>query len=318
MRKEKKGFKKKKKEFRYWIGWIIYNIFEWIMTRLPLKHIYFFSEKLGIIAYYLSPGYRRKILNNINFALGNEKSKEEIKRISKDVGRGLFKLFFEMQHIIALPAEKIKDIISLEGKENLDTALAKGKGVIAVSAHLGNFTILGPKLAAEGYSFNIITKDLVDPRIVKRLNEYANTLHMKIIPYKPQDKCIKIILKSLRNNEIVCFIADESYPSGGVFVNFFGHPAPTATGPAVFSLRTGAEIVPMFLIRHEANKNKLIIDPAIDIELSGDKKKDTVSITERFTNIIEDYIRLYPSQWPWINKRWRLKHAGRKRRKKRR
>lgn len=317
MGKEKKGLKKKKREFRYWIGWIIYNIFEWVVTRLPLKVIYFFSERLGILAYYLSPGYRNKILYNLNFALGNEKSNEEIKRIAKDVGRSLFKLFFEMQHIIALPAEEIKGIISLEGKENLDTALAKGRGVIAVSAHLGNFTIMGPKLAAEGYPFNIITKDLVDPRIVKRLNEYANALHMRIIPYKPQDKCVKMILKSLRNNEIVCFIADENDPSGGVLVDFFGHPAPTVTGPAVFSLRTRAEIVPMFLIRQEVNKNKLIIDPAIDIDLTGDKKKDTLSITKRFTNIIEDYIRLYPSQWPWINQRWRIRHKGRKRRKKR-
>jgi KDO2-lipid IV(A) lauroyltransferase len=141
---------------------------------------------------------------------------------------------------------------------------------------------------------------------------------MRIIPYKPKDKCIKMILKSLRNNEIVCFIADENDPSGGVLVDFFGHPAPTVTGPAVFSLRTGAEIVPMFLIRQEGNKNKLIIDPAIDIELTGDKKKDTLSITIRFTNIIEDYVRLYPSQWPWINQRWRIRHKGRKRRKKRR
>jgi len=302
------NLKKKRKELRHLIGWGFFKIIEWLISHSPLSILYFLSEKLGCIIYYLPIlGYKKRVLKHLDFVFGREKNNAEKKEIAKGVGKNLFKVFLEMQHVAYLSEEKIRNLISMEGRGNINAALAKGKGVIAISAHLGNFAILGAKLAVEGYAFNIIVKDPKDPRIASRLREHGSEVSSRfaIIPFKPQEQCIKRTLKCLRNNEIVCFIVDENKPSGGVFVDFFGHPAATATGPAIFSLRTGAAIVPMFIIRQEDNKNRVIIEPSIDIERTGDKKKDILSITARFTKVIEDYIRRYPSQWSWINKRWK-------------
>ena len=88
---------------------------------------------------------------------------------------------------------------------------------------------------------------------------------------------------------------------------FFGQKASTAIGPAVLALRTGAPIVPVFIIRENDNTHTIIIEPEIEYEPSGDPDRDIYTITSTFTRIIESYVRRYPSQWPWISNRWREK-----------
>ena len=299
------SLKKKTREFRHWMGWAFFILLERLVTYLPLEVIYFFSEKLGSIAYYLPTGYGNRVLKHLHLAFDKEKGRQEIEDIARDVGRNLLKEFLELQHVVFLPHGDIRRLIPMEGKENLDSALAQRKGVIAVSAHFGNFALLCAKIAVEGYTFNVIVKEPKDHKIARRLQEYRDILRMKTIPAEPGNRCVRMTLKSLRNNEIVCFIVDEDKRSGGVFVDFFGHPAATATGPAVMSLRTGAPIVPMFIIRQASNENKVIIGPPMKVEKTGDKRMDILSNTAKFTKIIEDYVRRYPSQWSWINSRWK-------------
>ena len=113
------------------------------------------------------------------------------------------------------------------------------------------------------------------------------------------------MLNCLRKNEIICFIADENKRRGGVEVDFFGHNTPTAVGPAVLSLRTGAALVPLFIVRQKDNTHKIIIEPALECNLSGNKSEDIHTLTSAFTKRIEFYIREYPDQWLWTNRRWK-------------
>ena len=122
---------------------------------------------------------------------------------------------------------------------------------------------------------------------------------------RPRRTCIKESLQCLKNNELVLMVADEDKPKDGVFIDFFGYPASTATGPTVLSMRTGAPILPIFILRHKNNKHIITLLPPVETINSGDLITDIQINTQRWSKVIEDYIRLYPEQWMWINNRWR-------------
>ncbi len=194
----------------------------------------------------------------------------------------------------------------MDGQEHLETALAKRKGVIALGAHLGAFTLLGTRLAVEGYPVNIIINQEKFPKLWKRLNTLQGTVGQKIFSPKPITTSIKKSLNCLRRNEILYLLADEQQRRGGIPVPFFGQKAYTPFGPALFSLKTGAPILPMFVLRENRIQWTLVIGHPIEIEKTSDEKKDIETLTAKFTKAIEESIRQTPSQWTWLNRRWKL------------
>jgi len=110
----------------------------------------------------------------------------------------------------------------------------------------------------------------------------------------------------LRNNELVFIPLDQNFGSGGgVYVEFFGRKAATATGPVVFAKRTGATILPMFVVRQEDDRHKVIIEPLLQLEDIEDEKKSVEVNTAKITKVIEKYIRQYPQEWGWMHRRWK-------------
>jgi KDO2-lipid IV(A) lauroyltransferase len=127
----------------------------------------------------------------------------------------------------------------------------------------------------------------------------------KFIYVEPWDRALRQILSRLRKNEIVCILADEKKSKTGVIVDFFGHPAPTAPGPAVLALRTGAPLVPIFIARSNDGLQHIYIEPQLELNLNGDRSSDIPTVVKAYTKVIENYIRMYPDQWFWINNRWK-------------
>jgi len=299
--------KKIEKKIRHWLGRGTFKILSKTINFIPNSILDYLSDKLGNLAYFILWKFRQSILENLNRAFGKKKTSKEIEKIAKIVATNLFREFFVLIKSINFSSELWKERITIEGKENLDHALSLGRGVIGLSAHLGNFAILGGRLANEGYNLKTIIKDPTDPGMAAIFKDIRDRQGQKSIPAEPVKVCLRETLMSLRRNEIVLFVADEnrSPRRGGIFVDFFGSPAATVTGPAVLTLRTNAPIVPLFIIRQQNGRYKIRIDPAIDLERSGNNKEDIISFTAKFTKIIETYVSQYPDQWMWINERWR-------------
>jgi KDO2-lipid IV(A) lauroyltransferase len=196
--------------------------------------------------------------------------------------------------------------IKIRGKEHLEAALAKKKGVIALGGHLGAFTLLGTRLAVDGYPINVMINQKNFPRLWRRLNNYQATTGQKILLPKTSTSSIKKSLNCLRRNEILYLVADEQQRRGGLPVSFFGQTAYTPPGPAIFSLKTGAPILPMFVLRENRIQWTLVIGHPIEIEKTSDEEKNIETLTAKFTGAIEDAVRRYPSQWTWLNRRWKL------------
>lgn len=273
---------------------------------LPPKGLVFIAKILGTSAFYLIKRYRERVLSNLSQAFRGEKDLQEITKLAKEVFFNFALTPMETIYMAAVPFEISVKRIKIKGQEYLDAALAKGNGVIALGAHLGSFTMLGTRLALEGYSFNVIINEGKFPKLTKRLAGLQRKVGQKPFPPKPATTSVKKSLNCLRRNEILYLIADEQKRRGGFPVSFFGQTAYTPPGPAIFSLKTGAPILPMFVVREKGIPQTLFIGSPIEIERTSDEKKDTERLIAKFTKVIEDSIRQYPSQWSWLNRRWKL------------
>ncbi len=298
------------KKMKYWFGDFFGNLlltfFLLTFRVLPPGALVFMAKIFSTMGFYLIKKYRTRVLGNLSLAFRGEKDPEEINKLVKEVFFNFTLTPLETLYAYVHPFEKFLLKIEIRGKEYLESALAQRRGVIALGAHLGPFTLMGARLSLEGYSFNLIVNEGNFPRLWKRLGDYQRRLGQKLFPPKPATTSVKKSLNCLHRNEILYLVADEQKRRGGLPVPFFGQTAYTPPGPAIFSLKTGAPILPMFIVRERGVPKTLFIGSPIEIERTSDEKKDVELLTAKFTKGIENFIRQYPGQWTWLNRRWKL------------
>ncbi len=276
---------------------------------LPYSLVKVFMRIFMFIGFPLVVRQRKMAMESLRIAFGTEKSDEEIDRIARtcfeNIGQGMVELIYFMAH-----PKMINEKVSFEGREHLDAALAAGNGVIAVSAHFGNFPLMLLRLAQAGYKTNAIIRPARDLEIEKYFFSLRSRLGLNTIYALPRKECVDNSLRVLRNNEILFIPLDQNFGSGGgVFVEFFGQKAATATGPVVFAKRTKAPILPMFVIRESGDQYKVIIEPPLALEVRADDEEETLVNVSKITRLIEKYIRRYPHEWGWMHRRWKTKEA---------
>jgi KDO2-lipid IV(A) lauroyltransferase len=295
------------KKFGYYIlGLLLRGLF-FLTTHVPNNVIFSFSKHASSLFMRFSGRYKRKIARNLQIAFGNTTDNEKLTKIAHSLSENLGLNFAET--LISSTAKKMPllNSILIHGSEHLEKALAHGKGVLALSAHLGNFTLIGLKMAAAGYPFHMLVKDPRYPAVAEAFHMLQKGQGGNFIYVEPWEKALRQILSRLRKNEIVCILADEKKSKTGVLVDFFGHPAPTAPGPAVLALRTGAPLVPIFIVRRDDGLQHIYIEPQLELCLNGDRSLYIPAVVSAYTKVIEYYIRMYPDQWFWINNRWKKK-----------
>lgn len=297
--------KKVKRWLKHNVGWIALKIVIALINILPLRMMYSLANGLAGLAWI--PGIRRQIvLNNLNRAFGREKDAQEIRAIAREAYRNIAKNICELLRVFKFTQQDIDKMFTIQGREYLDTALIRRKGIIGLSGHLGNFPLMGVKLIQEGYPCASFIYGASEVKVVKLFFDIGSRLGFRLIPSSPSHASTRQALKWLRGNKILCIQADRDSPQG-VFVDFFGYPAATAIGPVVLAKRTGATVLPMFVIREVNNKHRIIFGPPVELEETGDKEKDILVNSAKFTKIIESYVRKYPEQWLWTYRRWKTK-----------
>jgi KDO2-lipid IV(A) lauroyltransferase len=272
---------------------------------MPLDVLYRLATLLGWIYFSLSLRSRRRIIKGIQFAFKEEKGDQEIERLTREAMVNFFKNYLELFFFAGPHRSKLLRRVTIEGREHLDRALSQGKGAIVVSAHLNNFALIVLKLAHEGYPIAMAVRDFKNPVQSRIYKGCRRLISLKSILIKPSSHFLRDVLRLLKRNGIICLVADENKRHGGVFVDFFGHPAATATGPAHLALKTGTPVVTILMVREIGNTQRVVIEPPLEFEPSGNKGGDTEMITSKFTMTIESYVRKYPGQWRWDHFRWK-------------
>lgn len=267
-----------------------------------------FALKLGIfigdLAFLLLKKERKKAIKNLSFAFGEEKSQKEIFAICHNCFKNLGKSLIEFFQLPKLNSKNISKIVTIEGRQNIEETLRKGKGGIILTAHIGNWELVGATFPLNGYKSNTIVRPEKIPRLDSWVNQRRERTGLKCIS---RGASIKSALQCLKRNELLGILADVDTKVDGVFVDFFGHPAYTARGPVNIALKTGCDLLPTFIIRQKDDTHKMIVEKAIELKITGDTEEDIRYNTAVFTKIIESYIRKYPEQWIWVHDRWKTK-----------
>ena len=184
-------------------------------------------------------------------------------------------------------------------------ALAKNKGVIGFTAHLGNFALIPWKLVRRGYSVSIVARPFRDRYMGRFFEKLIVNTGVKIIYSYPRQRCVRSIYQCLKKNEIVIILVDQNFGTNGVWVEFFGKLAATPVGALLTAARTGAALVPLYTVRSRWGSHLLSIFPEFEPVLFKDGEKQTLENAIRVTKIIEGWIKEHTFQWTWIHRRWK-------------
>jgi len=199
--------------------------------------------------------------------------------------------------------------VAHDGLENYLEGLRRGRGVIFMTAHFGAWELSSFAHAVYGYPLRFVVRPIDNPRVERLISTYRT--RSGNIPIERRSAA-RDILKALRQNEAVGILFDQNTTrSEGVFAEFFGIPAATTPSLALFALRTGAAVVPGFLIWDASlRKHRLRLDPPVQLIETGNLEHDVLENTKVFNKILESYIRAYPDQWLWIHRRWKTRPEG--------
>lgn len=265
------------------------------------------AADLGFVLFH---SFRTRSIRNLTLALGDQLGAAEIAATVRMSLRNFFRDFVELGFALDAPPEKIRSEIQLFGREHLEAALVKGKGAIALSAHLGNFFLVGTRLAAEGFSNSVLVNQLPNGSFGRFIDHCRLRLGQRTIHARPPRLAFRHLVHALRRNEITIVIADEYRSGSGVFAPFFGRTVVARRGPATLALRTGAALLPVCLVRGADGELKLMIEPEIELARSGRIKADVSENTLRIVQWLEKTVRAYPDQWNWMNVHWQQAPIG--------
>ncbi len=292
------------------------NLIEYIPARLLLAALGILPRTVALLAcriiarivYCLHGRLRRVGHRNLSMAmpeLGEREREEIIKGVFRNMGR----LLAEFSRFPKLTPENISRVVVYDGLENYTKAAERGRGVLLLTAHFGAWELCAFAHAVYGHPLSFLERPLDNPLLDRLIRRYRERSGNRAID---KNRAVRHVLESLRHGRDVGLLIDvNTLPEQGVFCNFFGIPACSTTGLAVFALRSEAPVVPGFLIWDEREKiHRLIFEAEVPLIRTGDFKEEVQVNTARFTQIIEQVARRYPDQWLWVHKRWRTRPEG--------
>jgi len=285
---------------RYRMGEYALRAFVAALPWIPYQLLVRFTHFWAWVTFRCLWRYRRRMLANVSKGLADTVGGPgECKALVWRAWKNFAQSVLETSSVVHFSREKILSTVQLEGEEHLKRALALGRGVLALSAHLGSFGMIGSRLAASGYPFSVVVKHPGDERFAELMNEYRARVGIHTISAKPRREAVRGILRALRDNRIVLVIADE-FKSAGVTVDFMGQASSAPRGPATLALRTGAVTLPIFAIRKPDGSLTLSVGAEIEPIRRGDLDESVAATTALFTRHLETMIRRYPDQWVWL------------------
>jgi len=279
--------------------YFLYRLGEFLALHLPLKASYWLALRIADIFYVLNWRDRQIVKNNLRIAL--KEDEKNVARYSRSIFRNFAKNLVEFFRFSKVDISFLKKFVKIEGQEYFDQAFALQKGIIGMTAHLGNWELCGAVASVLGYPLDVVVLShrhrLVDDFFTRKRAEKG----IRVIPIKSS---IKEFISVLRNNRMLVLAGDRNFSKGGIEVNFFGKSARMPVGMATLALRLKSPVIPGFLIREKDNSFRFIIEKPIAYKASGNLDTDLKNFTRQCLEVIEKYVRKYPEQWAVFGQVW--------------
>lgn len=278
------------------------------LSALPHPFVLFLGRILGNLYYVLIKKQRNRAIAQMMPALGvSEAEAQRLVRLS------FINLAQNMLEIMCLPKlnkENFQKYIEMVHLERLQDALAEGHGVVVLTGHIGTWEWLSASLALSGIPVTAIAKPQPNEQYTRVLNELRATVGVEIFSRGTSE--LLAAGRALKAGKILGFLADQDAGPGGAFIEFLGRTASTPMGPAVFSKKFSAPVVPIFILRQADGRHRVEVHEPLRYEDTGDADVDLYQFTVVMTELLERVIREHPTQWIWFQKRWNTPPDARK------
>jgi KDO2-lipid IV(A) lauroyltransferase len=271
--------------------------FRGVMGIVPDAWVEAVGRGIGRLMMWGSKKHRLRALENLKLVFPEMPEMERVALVKKIFAHyGMVTTDFLTIH--KRSTEQIEREATLEGTEHLEAALARGKGVIVLTGHFGNWERFSALISGRGRQIYVIARDANSVALNRMVNDLRSMRGTKVIP---RGAAARPTIEALRRNEVVGILPDQN--ADEVYIPFFGHLAGTVLGPGVIAERTGATVLTAWCVRVGPRKYRMILEPPLEAVPSDGPKGE--GLMRAFHDRLESIIREYPDQWLWFHDRWR-------------
>lgn len=290
------------KQLEYLIEYALVRVIEAFFLLCPRAVALWLGERMGLLFCAILTSRRRLAMSNLEIAFPKMRPAER-NRLVWNVWKSVGRTAVEFIRITDIDRNNFNDYFIVEGRENLDAAMSKGKGLVLVTLHFSNW-----EMCAVGTSYLVgqgvaIARPMKNPYVEKWVQRKRAAGGVSIILHR---QAVKASLKILKEKKTLGVLVDQNLYTGGVFVDFFGRPAATTPLPSLLSHRTGAPVLVAYCLR-EGKKFRLVYEPELTLTSSGAPEERLLANTQMISNELERVIKGSPENWFWIHNRWKRK-----------
>ena len=280
------------------------------LAALPLAVALRVAAGVALVAYACAPGLRRVGLTNLAIAFPDRPLADR-RRILRESMANLGRMAAELAHLPRLTDADLREMVVFENEawwaENI--AAPRETGGMILSGHFGNWELLVFAHGMRGYPVSMVHRAIANPFVDRWLNDLRARAGTRLVRKR---HAAGGVLKALHDHELLVLPFDQNSTRGlGVFVDFFGKPASTNSGIARLALRSGAPVVPVFIVREgRSARHRVHVLPIMYVQRTGDLESDVIRITQELSDLFEGMVRRHPEQWLWVHKRWKTRPLG--------
>jgi len=271
-----------------------YRLLAILVGPLPPRVGYWIARRAGPLIYRFSPHLRRVLTSNVSHVLGSDAGEARVRATVDQMCVNIAKGHYELFRVGRLTPEQIRAITDIEGIDRLYAALEAGKGAVIVTAHLGNVDMMGQVPMAYGIPMSGAVEHIEPERLFRYLLDIRQKHGLRLYP---SDGPMIGLFKALRRGELVGLPIDRAIADNSRAVEFFGEPARLPDGPVRVALRTGAPLIPVFVVRRPDDTFRVVVEPPLDLPHSGDVEQDVAVGMDKVVELMEHYLSTYPEQW---------------------
>jgi len=275
----------------------------YILSVLPSRWAAWGGRLVGRIAFFIDRRHRLITLRNLEIAFP-ETSLAWRTTLARQCFENFGKTIFELPALLHMPEDRILQMVKFEGVEHYLEARAQKKGVLLLTAHIGNWELMALAHGLQGYKLNFVARPLDNPYMNRWITRFRMRSGNHIIPKKGG---FRGVYAALKRGESVGLLMDQAVTgSDGVFVDFFGQKAGTSRAMAILACRFNSPVLPTYIYREPDDmSHRVVVGPPVPLTITSNKNQDIIENTQRFQHALEGIIRRHPEQWFWMHRRWK-------------
>lgn len=280
-----------------------YRLLGALLGPVPPRVGYWVARRGGSLLYLFSPQLKRKLSHNMRHVLGPDADEAEVQQHVRQTCVNIAKGHYDLFRVNRLSIDEIRGMTRLEGRQHVEEALARGKGVILITAHLGNVDLVGQLPGAYGIPLTAPIQHVQPERLFQYTLKLRKSHGARLIP---ADGPLMEMFRALRRGEIIALPCDRGIADNTRLIQFFGEPARLPDGPVRVALRTGAALIPVFGLRLPDDTFLVRIEPELELAQTGDLEADVEAGMAQIVAVLERYISEHPEQWLVATNVWSL------------